>query len=129
MFSKIIELLKAGELPSSAELSARLKPAMVKKGGVMNQPRLCWSNDPKINPDAVHMLWAAILLGDHEMVLMVVGMVFVEQGYELAELTPEIARELIVDKGSDLVALAPNHESRKILAEKVNGAADSIYRG
>ena len=125
MFSEIIKLLKRGKLPSPEELQIRLKPAMVKKSGVMQQPRLCWSNDPKINPDSVHMLWAAILLEDHGLISMAVGMIFIEEGNELDVLTPGKGRELILEKGSGLLALAPTPDFKIILAEKVNRAAGS----
>mgnify|MGYP000645514434 CR=1 FL=1 len=76
MFSKIIALIRRGVLPPSEQLQTILKPAMVKKTGVMQQPRPCWSNDPKINPDAGHMLWAAILLEDQELISMATAMLF-----------------------------------------------------
>lgn len=126
MFTKMIQLLKRGELPSVAELQIRLQPALIKKSGVLQQPRLCWSNDPKINPDAGHMLWAAILLADQELVSMTVAMLFVEQGNELDVFTPEQARELILAKGSELLALAPTPEFEDVLAERITQAADSI---
>jgi hypothetical protein len=125
MFSEMIKLLKRGELPTAEELQIRLKPAIVKKSGVMQQPRLCWSNDPKINPDSSHLLWAAILLEDQELTCMAVGMLFVEQGNELDVLTPEKARELILEKGSELLALAPTPDFKNILTEKIDKATDS----
>jgi hypothetical protein len=126
MFSKMIQLLKRGEMPSAEELQTRLKPAMIKKSGVMQQPRSCWSNDPKINPDAGHMLWAAILLEDQELISMATAMLFVEQGGELDVLTPAKARELLLGKSSDLLALAPTSKFKCLLAEKINKAANSI---
>ncbi len=128
MFSKIFESIKRGVLPPSEELKTILKPAMVKKTGVMQQPRPCWSNDPKINPDAGHMLWTAILLEDPESIDMATAMLFVEQGNELEVLTPEKARKLLLEKSAGLLALAPNSDFRLTLAEIINKAADSICR-
>ena len=126
MFSKMIGLMRRGELPHSEELKTILKAAMVKKTGVMQQPRPCWSNDPKINPDAGHMLWAAILLGDQGLISMATAMLFVEQGNELDVLTPEKAAELLREKSSDLLALAPTPEFKCILAKRINKATASI---
>jgi hypothetical protein len=78
MFTAMINSLKNGELPAPKELKARLPPALVKKSGVLQQPRPCWSNDPKINPDSVHLLWAAILLEDHELINLAAGMLFTQ---------------------------------------------------
>ncbi|MEN8134246.1 MAG: hypothetical protein ABFS18_01750 [Thermodesulfobacteriota bacterium] len=126
MFSEMIEMLKRGELPSAEKLHIRLKPAMVKKGGVMQQPHPCWSNDPKINPDSGHMLWAAILLEDQELISMATAMMFVEQGNKLDALTPQKARKLLTEKGSELLALAPTPEFKSVLAEKINTAVTSF---
>lgn len=126
MFTKMIQLLESGVLPASAELKIRLQPALAKKSGVLQQPRPCWSNDPKINPDTGHMLWAAILLADQELIGMTVAMLFVEQGNELDVFTPEQARELILAKGSELLALAPTPAVAHVLAERITQAADSI---
>ena len=127
MFSKMIELLKRGKLPSPEELRARrLKTATIKKSGVLQQPNPCWSNDPKINPDSVHLLWAAILQGYQERINIATGMIFVEQGNEWNVLTPWKARGLIMEKGPGLLALAPTPGFKNILTEKVNKAVDSI---
>ncbi len=128
MFSKIIALIRRGVLPPPEQLQTILNPAMVKKTGVMQQPRPCWSNDPKINPDAGHMLWAAILLEDQELISMATAMLFVEQGNELEVLTSGKARALLIEKGADLQALAPTPEFKGILTKIINQAADSICR-
>lgn len=129
MFSEIIRLLRSGVLPSDEQLIRRLKPAMVKKGGVLQQPRMCWSNDPKINPDTVHLLWSAILSGREDLIFIAVGMLFVEQGGGgLDELTPEMAGDLILLQGDALQALASDRDFGRVLLEKVNEAADIVRR-
>ena len=78
MFTEMINMLKEGRRPADDELKRRLDLAVVKKGGVLQQPKQCWSGDTKINPDAVHMLWAAVILGDVDTIATVVGMIGIE---------------------------------------------------
>ena len=66
MFEKIIADLKQGRLPSDHQLKKWFDAALIKKLGVLKQPYLLWQSDPKINPSAAHLLWAAILLEDPE---------------------------------------------------------------
>lgn len=66
MFSAMIRSLREGRLPERDELARRLDAALVKKLAVLRQPYHCRSGDPKINPPAVHLLWAAIILGDRD---------------------------------------------------------------
>jgi len=56
--------LEQGILPEQKKLRSRMKAALVKKGGVLNMPPHCRPMDPKINPSALHLFWAAILTGD-----------------------------------------------------------------
>lgn len=126
MFSSIIARLQRGELPTPTELRSRVTPAVAKKSGVLHQPRACWSNDPKINPDGVHLLWAAILLGDLDEISLVTGLLFVEQGNSLDEFTPAKAGALLLAASSPLLELAPNHSFRAVLSEKIREAAASL---
>lgn len=128
MFSEMIASLKKGEMPSVENLRTKLQPAMVKKSGVLQQPRMCRSNDPKINPDSIHMLWAAILLGDQELIDVVAGMIFVEQENDLDGLTSEKDREMVLEKISGLLALAPNSDFKNVLIEKINEAVGDFCR-
>ena len=123
MFTQMLELLKKGELPLSKDLETRLKPAIVKKSGVMQQPRPCWSNDPKINPNATHILRATIMLEDHELISMAIGILVIEQGQKLDLLTAEKAEKLLLEKGDELLDLAPTADLKSILAQKIHKAA------
>ena len=64
MFSQMIEDLRLGRLPDPESLKGRLKFALTKKMGIISQPKMLWPGDPKINPPAKHILWAAIILED-----------------------------------------------------------------
>ena len=46
------------------QLKKRFDPAMTKKLAVIKLPPSFWMQDPKINPRADHLLWAALLLDD-----------------------------------------------------------------
>ena len=48
------------------QLRKRFDPAMTKKLAVIKLPPSFWMQDPKINPRADHLLWAALLLDDPE---------------------------------------------------------------
>ena len=62
----MIRDLKNGKLPEIPPLKKRLQFAIIKKLGVIKQPYLFWPPDPKQNPPATHILWAALILGDSE---------------------------------------------------------------
>ncbi len=119
MFSEMIKMLKQGELPAGDPLRAKLKAALIKKGGVLQQPRPCWSGDPKINPLAQHMLWAAILLADGDSVEMVTAMLWQERsGPQSPEIgSSEEFRELQRQQVEEFLALAPTPEFRATLLE------------
>ena len=66
MFEKMVSGLKNGTLPENKLLRRRFDAALVKKMGVIKTPYSFWPADPKINPPAKQLLWAAILLHDEE---------------------------------------------------------------
>ncbi len=66
MFEQMISELKNGALPENKFLRRRFDAALVKKMGVIRTPYSFWPADPKINPPAKQLLWAAILLHDEE---------------------------------------------------------------
>ena len=66
MFSEMIKDLRSGKLPEITHLEKRLQFALTKKLGIIKQPYLFWPPDPKQNPPATHILWAALILEDNE---------------------------------------------------------------
>jgi hypothetical protein len=126
MFREILESLKEGVLPSAGSLRRRLTLALVKKTGILQQPRACWSNDPKINPEARHMLWAAVILEDDEAIGLAAGLLSLElhaghPGYAHSEIRAEVLRQLCA-----LSDLAPNHESRRMLQARIDRAGSLL---
>lgn len=53
-------------MPDAKRLRGWFQAALTKKLAVVSQPPAFWENDPKRNPDAVRLLWAAIILDDLE---------------------------------------------------------------
>ncbi len=114
--------LKEGVLPPGPSLRRRLALALVKKAGILQQPRPCWSNDPKINPEARHLLWAAVILEDFEAVGLAAGLLNLEiqagrPGETLSEIRVEVGRHLHA-----LSDLTPNHELRRELQARIERA-------
>lgn len=78
MFTEIFDSLKQERWPDEVCLRRWFDLALIKKTGVMRQPYHCRSSDPKINPPAVHLLWAAVFLQDREAFSMVEGILLAE---------------------------------------------------
>lgn len=68
MFQTTISTLQQGLLPEPASYNGRLRAALVKKLAMLQLGRQFRHNDDKINPNASHMLWAAIILEEKETV-------------------------------------------------------------
>lgn len=66
MFSQMETDLRNNILPDTDLLHKRFAAALTKKMGVIRSPYALWPADPKINPPAKHLLWAAILLQDKD---------------------------------------------------------------
>ncbi len=66
MFSHIFHQNSLAEQIDLDQLKKRFDPAMTKKLAVIKLPPSFWMQDPKINPRADHLLWAALLLDDPE---------------------------------------------------------------
>ncbi|MBU0480521.1 MAG: hypothetical protein KKG47_05415 [Proteobacteria bacterium] len=97
--------------------------ALVKKAGVLQQPKACWSADPKINPSAVHMLWASVIIEDIDALATVVGMI----GVELSSGSKKInLNEFLTEKLSILGALPPNPEKSGWLKVKIISASEIL---
>jgi len=99
MFTQMVNKLQNGTLPKKDELSTRFEFALVKKLGVIRTPYQFWPNDPKINPQTKHLLWATILLNDVENYRIVEAIISAElekkqkatgQPYSLKELRAKV---------------------------------------
>lgn len=84
MFSEMIRDLKNGKLPEVSPLKKRLQFAITKKLGVIKQPYLFWPSDPKQNPPATHILWAALILDDNENVRLAADILMQEHHERMA---------------------------------------------
>ncbi len=114
----MIAALGRGEIPDTAELKARFKLAVIKKNGVLQQPFLCRSNDPKINPPARDLLWAAIVLEDRTGIATVSAIITAElldRGGKRNNATP-LTAEFI----GELLDLAPDRKFRQVLQDKAD---------
>ena len=78
MFAHMVSALKNGVLPDNNLLRKRFYAALVKKMGVIKTPYSFWSADPKINPSAKQLLWAAILLQDKESFRLIAAVISTE---------------------------------------------------
>jgi len=126
MFREMLESLKNGVLPSSVSLRPRLALALVKKSGILQQPPPCWSNDPKINPEARHLLWAAVIVEDVEAIGLAAGLLTLElqaarPGYAPAEIRAEVYRQL-----NALADQPPNQELRRALQSRIDRAESHL---
>ena len=126
MFREMLKSLEDGVLPSAAALRQRLALALVKKAGILQQPRPCWSCDPKINPQTRHLLWAAVILEDEE-ALGQASWFFDQElqaghpGLAPSEIRAELWRQLHA-----LGDLASNHELRQELLARIDRAASHL---
>ncbi len=126
MFRQMINKLRQGERPSPDLLFNLLKVALVKKQGVLQQPPLCWSNDSKINPDVVHLLWAAVVLGSQDEIITAAGLMVAEHLAKPGKNSAGGGGEIVTASLSALLDLAPTPEFRDELSQKVDRAKNII---
>lgn len=122
MFSKMITSLQAGVMPPVEPLAQLLRVALVKKQGVLQQPPACWSSDPKINPDSVHLVWAAVLNGRQEELISAEALVINEFLARPSRQEVNMANGKIQEILRDLPNLAPTQEFHVELLRKVETA-------
>ena len=125
----MIDQIKEGELPSAEGLSTLLKVALVKKQGVLQQPPASWNSDPKINTDADHLLWAAILLGQEEEILAAAGRFISELTGRPGKIEPGGEYDRLYEKLGELEKLAPQPEFGELLKKMINRTRKIISAG
>ena len=125
MFTHMISALQNGTLPDDRLLRKRFEAALVKKMGVIRTPQALWPADTKINPPAKQLLWAAILLQDHENFRMVEAVISSEleekqraRGMPAGGSDPAAqVRQLLQDYIDEFIELAPDRSFRKKLQQ------------
>ena len=116
MFSPFFHRTALAEQIDFDQLKKRFDPAMTKKLAVIKLPPSFWMQDPKINPRADHLLWAALLLDDPERAALAFSAMAVEheehQREQTADDAPGAAEAL--EAVHDLLQLIPkeDHELR-----------------
>ena len=121
----MINQLQEGKMVPVGHLASLVKVALVKKQGVLQQPPACWSNDPKINPDALHLLWAAVLLGSADEIITAAGLMMNESMARPGNDNQDhLAR--VNEKLMEIVALAPTPDFVVFLKEKADQARKII---
>ena len=122
MFSAMIADLKNGRLPEQKSLKKRLKFALTKKLGIIKQPYLLWSGDPKMNPPAQHILWAAIIAEDLEGIALATD-ILVQEEYEKQTAksgSQQVNRETLVQSAiQELLDIPPKNSLHSILQGKI----------
>lgn len=136
MFSSLIKSIEKGELPELSGLRKKFDFALVKKMGIVSLPYHFWQTDPKINPPSSQLLWAAILLGDRNAVVTVVGIIQKEMEEAAAASSSKNSRIVSCARFKaqiilcdDLLLMAPTKEFREILATIVRrqGSIDGTF--
>jgi hypothetical protein len=69
--------LSTGQI-DTGQLQKRFDLAITKKLAIIKLPPSFWMQDPKINPRADHLFWAALLLGDSQRASLAVSALAVE---------------------------------------------------
>jgi len=123
----MIRDLKNGTLPEITPLKKRLQFAITKKLGVIKQPYLFWPPDPKQNPPATHILWAALILEDIENIHLAADILMQEHHERMAAKAGGqskgqglLERETIIQSTlEELTNLLPPDSLQPVIQEKI----------
>ncbi len=116
MFTELFDEISRRKAYDPGRLKRLFDIAMTKKLGVVKLPPSFWMQDPKINPRADHLLWAALLLDDAERVALAFSALAVEYEEQQQKKPPE-EREpigLVLDRYlQQLLALLPEENTEQ----------------
>jgi len=94
------------------QLKKRFDLAMTKKLAVIKLPPSFWMQDPKINPRADHLFWAALLLDDQERASLALSALAVEHEEQQKKKTGDDKIKLgraVDDSLHDLLHIIPKY--------------------
>lgn len=90
---------------------------MIKKEAVLALPPPFRVSDPKINPNAKHMIWAAILLEDSELFAITTSIFITELSSQHRQYTKQDHQQHIDNIISELPEVPQNSSIQKQVAE------------
>ncbi len=103
---------------------------MVKKLAIMRLNKEFHHNDSKINPESDHMLWAAILLEDHDALETLASILLTEahdryearRGAMDAPSSPPEQNVVLRESAKKLLSLCSQNKLRQVVEEKIQKA-------
>lgn len=130
MFTDMTALIGQGKLPDRSLLAKKFHAALTKKFAVVGLPPAFRMTDPKINPRADHLLWAAILLEDREGYDLVVSLIAAELAEKTGNHDPKMAQQQKISAIiRSLYKMAPSRRFREQLMDKVRKIAPDTAGG
>ncbi len=124
MFTEMLTSLRNNRLPAPLSIRGRLQIALIKKQAILNLPQTFRVADPKINPRADHMVWAAVLLEDQDLFDITISILLTEAHFHSAQAQTNGAenRSVIKKNLEELVAIPADTQ----LKETINKSIEKI---
>lgn len=117
MFSQMISDLKNNLLPEKKRLRGIMHIAMIKKEAVLTLPTPFQVSDPKINPNAKHMVWASILLEDTELFAITKSIFITERSSKDSEYSEQAYQQITDTIVQELIEIPKNGDVQKRVAK------------